>query len=430
MGERKAFAVTIEKLTHGGRGLGFIDGKAVFVPLSAPGDRILCRPLAVKKRHIEAEPVEILERAVLRRSPPCPLFGSCGGCQWQHLPSAEQALWKERIFAGLFAKNSISADLEPIVPADTEFHYRNRVQFKCRLTAAGFVIGFYRSGSHFVVDVERCLLLRPELQEVLAQLRARMPESPCPEGVPQIDVSCGDDRAVQLVVHLLPSAVAPMSDWLRELACRYNWTLSVQSGRKDSLCRLSGRADQRLDLTPYGLRLQVGPGGFAQINPLQNLALIDTVCRYAGLTGAERVLDLFCGAGNFSLPLAQQAAWLDGVEFYAPAIADARSNAEANRIANVAFHAGDALERCAHLLQENTYDLVVLDPPRTGCYDLVRRLVAAQPERIIYVSCDPATLVRDLQPLLHRGYRLEASRPFDLFPQTWHIESVTLLRRQ
>lgn len=431
MGEQRTLQLSIETLTHGGRGLGHTDGKAVFVPLTAPGDRVLARVTQEKRRYCVAELQELLEPSPVRCPPPCPLFGDCGGCQWQHVSFPEQGRWKERIFADLLSRAGIDVAecLQPLHQAPEPFHYRNRVQFKCRMTAEGFVIGFYRGARHFVVDAKQCLLLKPPLQATLTVLRRWMGTSPHPEAVPQIDVTCGDDGCVQLVVHLLPDVGSGMCVWLRDLARQHDLAISIQTGRKESLQAIHGSTDQLLLLPACDLALRVGSGGFSQVNPEQNRRLVETVCQLAALKGGERILDLFCGVGNFSLPLARAAAWVDGVEAYAPAIEDARRNALANGLAHVEFHADDACRAIRRLWGETGYDLVVVDPPRSGCYQVVQELLRQKPERMIYVSCDPATLARDLQPLIHNGYRLLMTQPFDLFPQTWHIESVTLLQR-
>jgi 23S rRNA (uracil1939-C5)-methyltransferase len=175
------------------------------------------------------------------------------------------------------------------------------------------------------------------------------------------------------------------------------------------------------------LQLQASIGGFAQVNPMQNRKLVDAVIHAAGLSGGERLLDLYCGVGNFSLALARRAAAVVGVESYAPAIRDATDNALRHGISNAIFHAESA-EGAA--LRHGDFDMVVLDPPRTGAYPVMRDLLALRPQKIIYVSCDPATLVRDLQPLVHGGFVVRSSQPFDLFPQTWHTESLTVLERR
>lgn len=421
----------IDALAYGGSGVGRLDGKAVFVPLTAPGDRIRCRIVQDRKRYAEAELVEVLEPAPQRRAAPCPVFGDCGGCQWQHLPYAEQCRWKERIFAETLQRQAkIDASvLRPLVPAPDEWGYRSRVQFKCRQTEAGFVMGFYRRGSHYVIDVAFCPIADSRLNGVLALFRRWLPDSPLAHLVPQVDMELDDEGRVRVTVHALGAEAAALAAYLRPLAEEAGISLFMQSGRKETLVRVCGEED--LHILPLGagsLRLAYGAGGFAQVNLEQNRQLVREVRSAAALTGRERVLDLFCGMGNFSLPLALQAGEVVGVENYAPAIERAGFNARANALANARFRALPAEEAIRGVAAVERFDLLVLDPPRTGAYEVVRELARLRPRRIIYVSCDPPTLARDLLPLLHGGYEVVSSRPFDLFPQTYHTESVTVLR--
>ncbi len=179
-----------------------------------------------------------------------------------------------------------------------------------------------------------------------------------------------------------------------------------------------------VDDPPIALRTRAG--GFAQVNPVQNRRLVDAVVVAAALTGQERVLDLYCGVGNFTLALARRAGVVVGVESYAPAIADAGANAADQGFSNVMFHAESAEHA---VLRYGDFEVVLLDPPRTGAYQVMRNLLQLRPRRILYVSCNPATLARDLLPLVHNGYTVGSSQPFDLFPQTWHTESLTVLER-
>lgn len=422
--------LAITGLVHGGRGIGRSDGKAVFVPLTAPGDRVVCRPVRSKHSYVEAELVTLLEPAAGRREPPCPYFGECGGCQWQHLGYPEQTRWKERIFAEQMLHNKIAPEecQAPIVPAPDEWHYRNRVQFKCHLTETGLVTGFYRSSSRFVVDIERCLLLPAELQRVLGLLRDELPGAPCPDQIPQVDVACGDSGGLRVLLHALPPARRAMRRWLRDFAQRHQLSACLQAGRKDTIELVHGEADLSVVVDQPPLLLRYGPGGFAQVNSAQNRRMVDEMLAILDLQGDEEVLDLFCGMGNFSLPIARRAGQVTGVEEYAPAIASASSNAAANRLHNLVFSVADAATAMTRR-DSGVWDLVVLDPPRSGSYRTSRELLKSMPRRILYISCDPATLVRDLKPLVHGGYRVRSARAFDLFPQTWHIESMTLLER-
>jgi 23S rRNA (uracil1939-C5)-methyltransferase len=418
----------IETLTFGGRGLGRHDGKAVFVPYTAPGDLVRCRVIRDHSHFVEAQLCELLRPAPLRRDPPCPVAGICGGCQWQHLPYAEQLLWKERLFHEQLLRSGVAAPeaLLPIATAPDELMYRNRLQFKCRQTQAGFVAGFYRAGSHYVADTPRCLLALPAIHEAYARVRRILPDAPRPDAVPQIDISCSDDNRVAVLFHVLHEAYRLMQPWLAALAIDAGFAAALQVGRKETIEPLCGNAGMVTAIDDPPLALQIGAGGFSQVNPAQNRRMVEAVVAAAALTGRERVLDLYCGVGNFTLPLARRAGAVVGVENYAPAIADATCNAARNALDNVRFHAEPAEEA---VLRHGPFDLVLLDPPRTGAYPVMRDLLVLKPQRILYVSCDPVTLTRDLKPLVHNGYRVVSSRPFDFFPQTWHVESLTALER-
>ena len=421
----------ISALVHGGRGIGRHEGKAIFVPLTAPGDRVDCRVVKSKRRFVEAELCEVVDPSPLRREPPCPFFGSCGGCQWQHISYQEQACWKEKIFADLMTRGKIVSNdrLKPIAPAQKEWNSRNRVQFKCHFNAEGLVIGFYRHGSHQVVDVDKCRLVSPEIQFTLDILHNELPEAPCLNCLSQVDVACGDDGEVRIVLHVRPEGRQQICSWLKAFADRHHVNACIQSSRKETPEVVFGEGDLTVKVDQPEIALRYGPDGFVQVNSAQNRSMVAAMVDLLALNGTENILDLFCGMGNFSLPLARRAGRVAGVEAHTASIANARVNATANNINNVEFYADDASAIMSRYRVSDDLDLVILDPPRAGCYQLARELLKLQPERILYVSCDPATLVRDLTPLVHGGYEVVSSQPFDLFPQTWHIESMTLLTR-
>lgn len=420
----------ITALVHGGRGIGRHDGKAVFVPLTVPGDRIACRVVKSRRRYIEAELFELLEPSSLRRRPPCPFFGSCGGCQWQHLPYQQQARWKERIFTDLMLRSGVATSerLKPIFSAPDEWGYRNRVQLKCSVGADGLNIGFYRHGTHDVVDIDKCLLVSSPMQATLDHLRRELPGAPYLDSITQVDVGCGDAGEVRVVLHAHQHGRHQAASWLQGFAIRNQVRACMQTGNRGSLEVVHGDCDLTVRVDQPEITLRSGPGGFVQVNSAQNRNMVAAMLNLLELDGTENVLELFCGMGNFSLPLARRASRVVGIEDHAPSIASACINAAANHIKNVDFHAADAAIAMARH-RECNLDLVVLDPPRSGSCQVVGELLKIRPERVLYVSCDPATLVRDLIPLCQSGYEVISSQPFDLFPQTWHIESMTLLRK-
>lgn len=431
--------VHIEKMAFGGAGFGRLDGKACFVPFTAPGDEARIRVARERHSYLEGEAIEISAPSALRVNPPCPVFGICGGCDWQHLSYEAQLAAKQQIFAEtLYRIARVEADrVLPVVPAPEQYGYRSRVQLKLRHVEGELHLGFYRSGSHFVVDIPgRCAVAHPAINSLLEGVRRLIGGAPEPHRVPQVDVAVDEAGNSVLVVHYI-------GDRLDETACYLEAAtlpadgLLLQSGRKDTLRLVKGRRSlsYNIDLTDTGAASQISlgfsAGSFSQVNLAQNGNLVRTVQEWSGLTGKERVLELFCGNGNFTLALARKAREVVAVEDYAPSIADARENARQMGIGNVDFAVADSSGFVARLAEKGEhFDLVLLDPPRCGAREAVEMLPLLGPERILYVSCDPPTLARDLAILCKAGYRVASSRPFDMFPQTYHIESATLLEKQ
>lgn len=422
----------IESLAYGGNGLGHYKGKVVFVPYTAPGDRVQCRVVRQKKRYVEARAERLIAPSEYRRPAVCPVFGQCGGCQWQHLSYEDQCAWKERIFQDFLVRKvgMDPAGIRPMVPSAKEWGYRSRVQFKCLNTPEGFQVGFYRRGSHYVIPVEHCPVIHPSLNQAKEQLRSWIGNTRWAGTVPQIDLAVDDQERVRCVVHCLAQDVERFVDHLKALAASSDMAVFVQTGRKNSLRHVCGSLELIIEVDTPRLRLGYGPGGFAQINLAQNRAMVREVIRALVSDPPTRVLDLFCGMGNFSLPVARLAQEVIGVEAYQQSIEMARLNARLNGMDNVRFFTRESYGAATIYSQNEPVDLVILDPPRSGAYDVARELVSVRPGRLLYISCDPPTLVRDLQPLVNNGYQPVWSRPFDLFPHTHHTESITMLKRE
>ncbi|AAR35125.1 23S rRNA (uracil(1939)-C(5))-methyltransferase RlmD [Geobacter sulfurreducens] len=432
--------IRIESLAFGGAGFGRLEGKACFVPFTAPGDLVRIRVAVDKPSYLEGETLEILEPSPDRIAPPCPVFGICGGCSWQHLRYDAQAEAKERIFVDtLWRFGRVERDaVAPFAVADNPFGYRCRAQFKIRWSGGRLHMGFYRRGSHYVIDAPaECVICDPAINLTLRDLRLVLPDFSEPDKIPQIDAATGEDGHVLLVVHYIGDNPGRAADFFRSIQPHLASVTGIhlQCGRKDSIMHVWGV--DSLSYTVPGLGDQGRPlslsfrrGGFSQVNYRQNRVLVSKALHLAGVGPGRRVLDLFCGNGNFSLPLASGGAQLVGVEDYGPSIDDARKNADFNGIGDVEFIAIDAADGTRRLRAAGEhFDTVILDPPRTGARDAVGEVAILAPERIVYVSCDPPTLGRDLGVLRKAGYRVVGSHGVDMFPQTYHIESVTLLIR-
>jgi 23S rRNA (uracil1939-C5)-methyltransferase len=426
--------LSIERLPFGGSGVGRLEGKVCFVPFSAPGDRLIVRVTKQHRSWLEGELIELLEPSSLRATPLCPVFGQCGGCDWQHLSYSAQAEAKRSILLETLQRVGKLSEppVGPTMAAPSPYGYRARAQFKLHRAPDGLKAGFYRRGSRFVIDLPQgCPVVTEAINGALARLRLLLEELPDADRVPQISIEQGE-QGCHVIVHYigndpqrLVALLASHQDAL-ELA-----GLFLQSGRKDTLLPVFG--DQRITYcVPAGageVTLGYDIGGFSQVNRQQNRAMIERVRQLVRPVADGRLLDLYCGNGNFSLPLADLFAAVVGIEGYQPSIASAVDNSRQVRVNNSTF-------RCAYVgaeLQQLTakgerFATVLLDPPRSGALQAVRLLPQLKPQQIVYVSCDPGTLARDLAILINQGgYHVESVLPLDMFPQTGHLETVASL---
>ncbi len=427
--------VVIDKLVVGGQGLGRLaDGMVVLVEGVLPGERVTVHPGARRGGYRQAELVAVLEPSPDRVVPPCPHFGRCGGCDFQHVASPRQASVKGEIFLEQLTRQGLQEPpvlLAPLAAPDP-FHYRQRI----RLQVAGREFGFRRARSHQLEPVTACLLARPEINEVLGRLES----SPTlvrllRQGLEIELMASPRDGDVVLLVHFqrkprpadcqaAQAAVVETGVTGLLLVAAGHGVVGPFGGDAEALLRrfvLPGRGPGGRDLL-----LAVEPGGFSQVNPAQNVNLVGELLAWAGRPG--RVLDCHCGMGNFSLPLAAVADEVIGCDVQGAAIRSGRRNATANGLGNCRFEKRSARDFVGELVAAGeTFDTVLLDPPRQGCADIVPQLPSLKPQRLIYISCDPATLVRDLATFSGLGYATRRLRVVDMFPQTHHLEAIALI---
>ncbi|WP_025322510.1 class I SAM-dependent RNA methyltransferase [Deferrisoma camini] len=429
--------IRVFALADRGMSMAHLDGKVAFVPRAAPGDTVEVEVVREKRRYVTCRLLEVVTPSPLRRPPACPHFGRCGGCHWQHLPYPDQLAAKDRSFRG-FVRSRLGAGAEgrfrDPIPSPRELGYRNRVGWKVRRLGDRVGVGYFAEGTHRLVPVAACPVAHPALEGLLEPLtRFLQGFRPARGHLPQVDLQVDGEGGVWAVFHLLrplePDERRELLGFCGRAGLR---AAAVQAGRKHSLEPLgedpgpmpfSVRAGGRV--LPVGVR----PGGFVQANPWVNQALVDEVASLAPLYRGGEVLELYAGAGNFTLPLGLEARRVVAVEGYPPAAEDLARNARAlgwDHVEARAEPAGRALERLAR--QGFRPRFALLDPPREGAADAMEALADLAPEHILYVSCSPPTLVRDLGVLLGRGYRIEWIRAADMFPQTAHLESLTLLR--
>ncbi len=428
--------VQIDKLTFGGEGFGQLDGKACFVPHTAPGDLARIRIVQEKSSYCRGELLELITPSSERVTPPCPVFGRCGGCDWQFLPYDRQLWWKGEIFADLLWRNArIGRDaILPIVPAADAYGYRSRIQLKVRYVGGVHQIGFYRSGTHYVINIpDHCPLASPSLNLALPEVRELLAMMPEPDKIPQVDLVSGENGRVVATIHYIGSRPADLRRSIVELfpSLANLHGILVQSGRKLTLETVCGENSLTYQVggAEDELSLAFSAGGFSQVNYAVNRRLVALCLDEADADGDVNVLDLYCGNGNFSIPLAGRCGQLLGIEDNPVSVRDAERNAARFGLDAGLFRQADAVSAVHGLLaQGGRFDLVVLDPPRGGARELMHLLPGLRPATIVYISCDPSTLARDLAILQKHDYSVTKSRAVDMFPQTYHMESITVLK--
>ena len=429
------FVIHIEDLTHEGHGVGRREGKAVFVDGALPGEEVRCAYTARRGRHDEARTLEVLTPAPERVEPRCAHFGVCGGCALQHLDPTAQLARKQRwLLDSLTHIGKVQPErvLEPLTGPIWGYRRRARLGVKYVTKKGRVLVGFRERRGPYLADLRRCEILDERVGGLLEELARLVETLSIRDRLPQIEVA-GGDAVMSLNLRVLaPPSAADLAQ-LRSFGERHGLVLYLQPGGVDSV--------QPLEISPEppvlsyrladGLELGFQPQHFIQINAALNRALVERTCELLELGPEDRVLDLFCGLGNFTLALARRAREIVGVEGDAGLVEWARRNAARNGIANAAFYAADlAGDLAGQPWIQGGYDRILLDPPRSGALELMPWLATVGARRIIYVSCHPATLARDLGELVHRfGYQLLGAGVLDMFPHTVHVESVAVLAR-
>lgn len=426
-----AVVATIVDLTHDGIGVADLDGRRVFVADALPGERV---EIALRKRRRklqEADLVRVLTSSPSRVLPECEYFGRCGGCALQHLMHEAQVAFKQRVVAETL-KRIGHVEPDEWLPAvvSRPWHYRRRARLGVKYVAGKgrVLVGFRERAGPYITDMRHCRVLMPPLDGLLGELAELIERSDLKERLPQIEAAVADD-AVALVLRVLDDPSPADADAFRAFGARFGLDLYWQRGGPGTVVPLDRARPLRYRLSEFGLTMEFLPTDFVQVNADINAELVATAVRLAAVQATDRVLDLYCGLGNFSLPLAQRGGEVLGVEGEAGLVARAVRNAAANDIRNARFVTAD-LTRSDWSFYREQWDVVLLDPPRTGAEAPVAELNLCEPRRIVYVSCHPATLARDAQVLVERhGFKLRAARVFDMFPHTHHVEALALFTR-
>ena len=450
---RKNDIVTLEIVDCGtdGEGIGKADGFTVFVKDAVIGDTVTAKIMKAKKNYGYGRLMEILNASPYRVEPVCPSARQCGGCQLQAVSYEEQKVFKEKKLRGHLERigGFTNLPMEPLIGMDEPYHYRNKAQFPVGRNKEGKIVtGFYAGRTHAIIENRDCALGIPENKDVLDRVIAHMEKyniAPYDEAtgkglVRHIFVRYGFFTGELMVCLIINGQDLPHQRELVEKLCEIPGmtSISLNMNKKRSNVILGDKVktiwgEDYITDKIGDISYEISPLSFFQVNPKQTWKLYSKALEYADLHGEETVWDLYCGIGTISLFLAQKAKFVRGVEIVPAAIEDARRNAKLNDIGNVEFFVGKAEEVLPAEYEKNGVyaDVIVVDPPRKGCDEmLLKTILKMQPKRVVYVSCDSATLARDLRFLCDNGYELKKVCGVDQFPQTVHVETVVLLSQQ
>ncbi len=426
----------IESLDHEARGITRLEGKTVFVDRALPGETVEYASFRHKPKYELAHLVRVLRPSTARVSPRCPHFGVCGGCAMQHMDPAAQVAAKQRILenslwhVGRVRPESV---LPPVHGEPWGYRHRARLGVRHLPSKGGALVGFHEWRSSYIADIKTCDVLVPHVSALLMPLRALVESLSIAERLPQIDVAVGE-HCTALLLRVLEPLTAADEKLLRAFADRHDVVLYLQPKGPDSAFRFHPLPGPRLSYTlpEFDLELDFRPTDFTQVNHAVNRVLVRRSLRLLDPQPGERIADMFCGLGNFTLPIARSGARVVGVEGSEALVRRGRENAAANGLAGTVEFGVANLFECtsASLAALGHFDKMLIDPPREGAMELVKALGADGPRRIVYVSCNPATLARDAAVLVNvHGYRFVSAGAFNMFPHTSHVESIAVFER-
>lgn len=427
----------IESLDHEGRGVARVAGKAVFIDGALPGETVEYEIRRSRPNYDVADTTRIIRPATQRVVPYCRHFGVCGGCSMQHLDPIAQAAAKQRVLEdALWHIGKLRPEIiyAAIHGPSWGYRYRSRLSVRLVPSKGGVLIGFHERRSSYIAPMASCEVLPPHVSRLLPRLRELVAGLSIPERIPQIEVAVSEETTVLVFRHLLPLTPADLAQ-LAAFADETQVQVWLQPGPPATARRLHPEDAPELAYTlpEFGVRLAFRPTDFTQVNVDINRLLIRRSMQLLDPRPGERIADLFCGLGNFSLPIASRGATVIGIEGSDALVAGATENARCNGLGNLCeFHAANLFETTEDSIAAlGPLDKLLIDPPREGAIAVVKALGPQQsPRRIVYVSCNPATLARDAAVLVHeKGYELRGAGIANMFPHTSHVESIALFER-
>ncbi len=427
-------SIEVEGLVHDGRCIAHRDGKAVFIDGALPGEAVAFEYLATHRKFDEGRVTGIQRASPDRVEPFCPHFGTCGGCSLQHMAPAAQIRAKQELLLDNFrhiGRVEPGRLLPPLTGPDRGYRTKARLGVKYVHGKERTLVGFREKRRSLLAELHGCAVLHPAIGNRIEALAQLIDTLEARERLPQIEVAVTESVAALVFRHLDPLS-APDRVRLQAFGEQYGLHIYLQPAGPDSVHLLWPEASRlEYELPDQAVRIGFRPTDFTQINPVINRQIVGRVLELLDVTAQSRVLDLFCGLGNFTLPLARSAGHVTGVEGEAGLVERARANARRNGLGNTEFHVADlATDNTAAAWAGAPYDRVLLDPPRSGADAVMNLLGNIRPQRIVYVSCHPGSLARDAGRLVSEyGYRMPCAGVMDMFPHTAHVESIALFER-
>ena len=430
----KIYEIEIESLSHEGRGISHIDNKVIFTRGALPGEKVMASRTLSRAKYEEADVVEVIKPSGDRIDPKCAVYGICGGCSFQHLSSLNQINAKHDWLQSAFMGQAKVQPKEWLEPLQVEsWGYRRKARLGVRYVAKKekVLVGFRERKSSFVTVMSRCEVLHPSIGDNLELLSECIESLSIKEHVPQIEVAIAEQDTILILRHLQPLNDND-EEILNDFAKKLSITWYLQSGGLDTIKPLSNPVQLTYSLPKHDIVMSFLPNDFTQVNFELNKKMISLAIDLLDLNDKDNVIDLFCGLGNFTLPISRYVNEVVGIEGDRGLVERAKANAEANDITNASFYKADLFEDVSGFewFRGRNYNKALIDPARTGAIEIVELLPKLKVERVVYVSCNPATLARDTARLIDLGFLLESAGVMDMFPQTAHVESIALFVRK
>lgn len=434
--EKTQAKTTIHSLSHDGRGIALVANKTTFVSGALPGETVAYKITLKRSNYNEAETLEVIESSAQRVSPPCPHFGVCGGCSLQHMSDDAQIQLKQKTLLEQlkhFGKVIPASILAPLTASTSGYRHKARLGVTYVTQKNKLIVGFREKSSSHLTHVQKCMVLHPRVGEQLPDLNQLISSLEKHQSIPQIEVAIGDNEVALVIRHMRPLPLADR-DKLVSFGVQHHFQIYLQPNSPAPIEKLWPQDNQdRLsyNLPDYNLEFLFHPLDFTQVNLEMNRLMVKQALQLLDVKTEDKVLDLFCGIGNFTLPIARQASHVTGIEGGAEMVSRAENNAAHNNINNVAFYTANLMEPSVKATwMKARYDKVLLDPPRAGAKEILPFIAKCGAKKIVYVSCNPATLARDAGELVHQyGYKLQQAGIMNMFPHTSHIEAMAVFEK-